>query len=101
MAVGVFGGEQTRDGNVLDLWIGDVLVQISKPQLHRFNQAVQGRFAIVSHRLEVKTLNDVQREQGSDALSVGRNFVDIVAAIVRRNRLHPIRGVVSEILHRE
>ena len=48
-------------------------------------------------RLQIEAFENVQHLQRGDALAVRRQLVDIVAAIVRRDRIDPGGGVLFEI----
>ena len=53
--------------------------------------------ALEPHRAQVESLEDVQHLQRGDALAVGREFINVVPAIISGNRLDPRRGMVLEI----
>jgi hypothetical protein len=55
------------------------------------------------HQLEIEILEDAERDQRCDALSVRRDLVQRVAAVIEADRLHPVvlvRGEVVEAEHR-
>ncbi len=54
--------------------------------------------AVVTHRLEVVGLEDVEHLQYGDALAVGGQFEDIVATVGDGERLDPVALVGGEVL---
>ena len=57
--------------------------------------------AVVAERGDVVPLHQVQDHQGEDAGAVRRHLPDVVAAVVRADRLDPDRCVVLEVGRRE
>ena len=57
-------------------------------------QAVGGVDFHVAH---IEVVEDAERDQRADALTIGRNFMQRVAAIVLRQRLDPVEAVRSQI----
>ena len=47
---------------------------------------------------QVKAFQQVERHQNRDAVPVGRQLADIIAAVIDRDRLHPFRIIFAEIL---
>jgi hypothetical protein len=58
---------------------------------------VQGVRRIAPDRAQIESFEDAEHLQCSDALPVGRKLVDVVAAVIDRDRLDPRRGVLFEV----
>ncbi len=70
-------------------WIGHVCVGVGKPQFHRFNLQMLSCRAI--HRMvrDVHMLQDAERNQGRDPLTVRRDLVQPMTIDIDANRRHP------------
>jgi hypothetical protein len=62
-----------------------------------FDEPVQGVGGVVASLRKIEALGDRAHLQGGDALTVGRKFVDVVAAVVDGNGIDPGGGVLLEI----
>ena len=72
-------------------------MRIGEAELHRFDHQMLARDQIRPIGAEIKMIENAERDQRGDALSVGRNFMDRHVAVVERQRLNPIAGVCREI----
>ena len=77
--------------------VGDVRRAIGERDPLRLDERVEIRRRLISHRLQVESLEDVQHLEDRRALGVRRELVHVVSAVPRRDRLDPVRRVLGEI----
>ncbi len=82
-------------GHVLD--VGHVAPGVGEGDLQRLDLQVQAVGAVHGVRADVEVLQHPEGHQRDDALAVGRNLVQGVAAIVHLERLHPVGLVGGEV----
>lgn len=80
--------------------IGDIAVQVGERQLHGLDLQMLRLHRIDRHVGQVEALADAQRDQRGDALPVGRDLVQLVAAVGAGNRLDPLGAVIAQIVQR-
>ena len=80
--------------------LGHIFVDIGKSQLDRFDLQVLRIGAVHRQLGDVEVLQDAQRDQRRDALAVGRDLMQRVAAIVLADRLDPFGLVGGEVARR-
>ena len=90
-------GDEPRGRQLVGVGIRDVGVAVRPDQLLRLGVEVDGLGGVVSECGDVVALHDVQDHQGEDAGAVRRDLPDVVAAVVRADRLDPGRRVVLEV----
>ena len=61
------------------------------------DERVQVLGGVVAERLDVEALEDVQHLERDEPLRVRRHLVHVVAAVVRRDRIDPVRLVLGEV----
>ena len=66
-----------------------------------FDEQVQVRRRVVSERLDVEALEDVEHLERDDALRVRRQLEDLVAAVGRRDRRDPVGVMRGEVGRRQ
>ncbi len=96
----VFLVEQIRALHAHRVGIRHVLVDVGERELHRLDLQVQAVGGIHGDRAKVEVLEYAERHLRRDALPVGRNLVQRVAAVVLGERLDPVDGVRGEVIHR-
>ena len=89
--------KQTGQRNFRERGIGIKFGAIRPDDFLRFDHGVQRVRRIAPHRAQIESFENVQHLQRGDALAVRRQFEDIVAAIVRRDRIDPCRCMLLEI----
>ncbi len=57
--------------------------------------------ATKAHAPDIVTLEDIQHLQRGDTLPVGRQFVHVVTAVIRRQGCDPLRGMFGQIVIRK
>ena len=77
-----------------------VFVDVGERKLHCFELHVQAVGRIDGERAHVDVLQDTERDEGTDALTVRRNFMQREVAVVLRERLDPVALMGREVLHR-
>ena len=77
--------------------LGHVAVGVGEAELHRFDQQVLRGHAVDRQVAKVELLGDAERDQRRDALPVGRDLVQSVAAVVDADRLDPLRLEAREV----
>ena len=93
----VFLVEQRLRAHVHVVDVGHVAPAIGEGELHRLDLQVQAVGAVHRVRAQVEVLEDAERDQRHDALAVGRDLVQRVAAVVHLERLHPVGPVRREV----
>ena len=93
----LLGDERLQELRGHAVGIGEVGRTVGEPNPLRFDEPVQIVGAVVAERLDVVALENVQHLERHEALGIGRHLVDVVAAVARVNRVHPIRLVAGEI----
>ena len=58
---------------------------------------MQGVGRIAPHRLQIESFENVQHLQRGDALAIGRQFKNVVTAVIRRDRVDPRAAVLFKI----
>jgi hypothetical protein len=91
--------EQLGDRNARVLGVGDVRVAVRERELHGLDASVPLEGARQWLRLEA--LEDVERDEGGESLTIGRKLRDFGAAVGRPDRLGPGGAVPGEIFLRE
>ena len=101
LVIAVLFRNQLGGGQLVEVGIGVELCSVGKSQLLRFDKEVNQVRRIVSHSANIKPFDHVQHFQSGDALAVRWQFPHVVASVVRRNGINPLRRVICEIFHRE
>ena len=81
--------KQTGERNFRECGIGVKFGAISPGDFLRFDHRMQRLRRSEAHRAQVEAFENVQHLQRGDALTVRRQFEDIVAAIIHRDRIDP------------
>ena len=97
----VFLGDQFGGGQFAEVGVGVESGPVGKRQFLGLDEEVNVFTGIVPQRLDVVVLQHVEHLQGRDTLPVGRQFPDVVAAVVCRDGIDPVTVVVNEVLGRE
>ena len=92
----VLFGEQILGGDAHVGGVGDVLKPVGICLLHGLELTVPRELAIAV--VEVKSLKDVQCHQRNQPLAAGRNFPDVIAAVVQLDWLDPFGRVACEVV---
>ena len=80
--------------------IGNIFIDIGEGEFHRFDLQVHAVRGIHRQLGDIEVLENAQRDQRRDALAVGRNFMQRVAAVIDADRFHPVVFVIGQIVHR-
>ena len=97
---GILLRDQLRDRQLAERRIGVELGPIGKGQLLGLDEQVKPLGTAGAHPADIVRLDQVEHLQGGDALAVGRQFPDVVAAVVGRDRLDPFGRVIGQVLER-
>ena len=89
--------EQTGERNLGESRIGIELRAIGPGDFLRFDHGVQCVGRIAPHRPQIESFENVQDLQRGDALAVRRQFKNVVAAVICRDRIDPRAGMFFEI----
>ena len=92
--------EHLRRGNLHRPRVGDVTINVGKRELHRFDLEVLRFRRIHPLGAEVEPFENPERDQRGDALAVRGDFMHGIAAIIERERLHPVVHVRREVFQR-
>ena len=76
-------------------------IAVGERKLLRLDHEMQRVGALCSHRLQIEAFHDLQHLKRDEAMSGGRQLVNIVAPVVRCNRLDPIRAMIGKVFERE
>ena len=90
--------EQRRHRGAHERRIGDVGVAHRVGEPRRLERDVEALGAERIERGEIEAFEDIEQHQRGQALSIGRQFEDIEAAIIGRNRLHHVAAMRGEVL---
>ncbi len=77
--------------------VRDIGERVGEGELHRLDLQVHALDRVDRHRRDVEILEDAERDQRDDALAVGRDLVQRVAAIVLLERPDPVVLVRREV----
>jgi hypothetical protein len=77
--------------------VANVAPAIGEGELHRFDLQVHAVGTVDRVRAQVKIFENAERDQCQNALAVGRDLVQRVAAIIHLERLHPVRPVCHQV----
>ncbi|KAG1251881.1 hypothetical protein G6F68_012052 [Rhizopus microsporus] len=77
--------------------VGHVRIDVGERQFHGLDQQVLGIGMVDWAGRQVEVLQDAQRDQRRDAVAVGRDLMQGVAAVRLADRRHPFRRVVAQI----
>ena len=94
----VFLRQQFLGGHVAEARVGHVSVPVGEAQLHRLRDHMHVLRGVVSHRLQVEALEDVQRHEHDDALRVGRALVDVEPRVAHLDGIRLLGLVAREVL---
>ena len=86
----IFAIEEPLGAHVHVLEVADIAPGIGEGELYRFDLQVDAVRPVDAVRAQLEALEDAERHQGDDALAVGRDLVQRVAAIVHLQRRHPV-----------
>ena len=89
-AGGVRLREQPAHGHLGEARVGHVAAQVGVGQFLRLDLVVQRVGRLRPQLRQRKRLHDVEHLERRDALAVGRQFVDLPAAVLGRDRRHPL-----------
>ena len=81
--------------------VADVSMHIGKRELHRFNLEMQALGRVDGSITQRQVAQHPQRHQCADALSVRRDLVNLVSAVVERYGVQPFRLVRRKVVHRK
>ncbi len=90
--------QQPLERNRDEVHVAEILLAVAHRQLHGFRGSVNVVGAVEPHLREVEALEHVEREELGRALIGRRVLVDLVAAIIRRDRRLDFRRVAGEVL---
>ena len=90
----------SRDRHRAESRIADVARHVGIGELLGFDHDVQRGGGVVAVILEREILHDVEHGERGDALAVGRQLVDLPAAIGGGDRLDPFGLELREVLER-
>ena len=76
--------------------VSDIVHAVGKRQLHRLNLLMEGVARIL--RADFHILQNVQRHERRNAMTVRRHLPHVIAVVIDMHRLHPFRAVISQIL---
>ena len=99
--VGIRHRDQFGRRQLDEIGIGVEAGPVGVGQLLGLDEQVPVIGGLRPHLLEIVRGEDIEHLQDGDALARRRQLPDLVAAIVRADRLDPGRGVIGEILERK
>jgi hypothetical protein len=97
---GVGFGEEAAEGDFGKIGVGVKFRAVFEGEFFGFDHRVQGVGRVVTEAGEIVVLEDVEHLKRGDALTVGRQLVDVVAAVVHGDGLDPGGGVLREVNRR-
>ncbi|MEZ6073819.1 MAG: hypothetical protein R3C10_26955 [Pirellulales bacterium] len=89
------------DRHVGQIGIGVKAGPIGEGELFRLDEQMQVLGRVVSEATQIVGFEQIEHLQGRDALAIGRQFPDVVATKVRRDRLDPGVLVFGEVAEGE
>ncbi len=96
--VGILFAQQRLDRGRGEVGIRVKARPVFKGETLGFDLHMQRVRAHIAHAGEIIVFQDLKHLQGGDALALGRQFPDVIAAIIDADRLDPFRAVIGEIL---
>ena len=93
--------EQSSGRYVNHVGVGDVGGRIRERELHRFDLQMPGIRIVKRRVVDIESLHDVQRVECADAMAVRRDLPYVEPAVVRSDRVDPLRFVCGQIFRPE